>query len=51
LGKIGLSNHPANYNTHITPLLDAGLLAYTVPDKPRSSVQKYITTSYGAQML
>jgi ATP-dependent DNA helicase RecG len=51
LEKIGLSNHPKNYNTYITPLLDAGLLAYTVPDKPTSSVQKYITTAYGIQML
>lgn len=51
LEEMGLSNHTKNYNTHIAPLLDAGFLAYTVPDKLRSPVQKYITTVYGAEML
>ena len=51
LEKIGLSNHPKNYNTHIAPLFDSGLLTYTIPDKPRSSIQKYITTAYGTQMI
>lgn len=31
----------------IRPLIDAGLLELTIPDKPQSSKQKYITTEKG----
>jgi ATP-dependent DNA helicase RecG len=33
------------------PLLAAGLLSMTIPDKPRSSKQRYRTTKAGLQML
>lgn len=35
----------------VRPLLEAGLLAMTVPDKPRSSNQRYIITELGSQAL
>jgi ATP-dependent DNA helicase RecG len=35
----------------VRPLLDAGLLAMTVPDKPTSSKQKYRTTEAGKRFL
>ena len=38
-------------NQVLRPLLDADLLAMTIPDKPRSSKQKYITTPAGAQAI
>lgn len=35
----------------LRPLLDAGLLQMTIPDKPRSSKQRYRTTESGRQLL
>jgi ATP-dependent DNA helicase RecG len=32
---------------HLKPLLDAGLLLMTIPDKPRSQNQKYVTAQFG----
>jgi len=38
-------------NQVIKPLLDQALLEMTIPDKPRSSKQKYRLTSHGLSML
>jgi hypothetical protein len=35
----------------VRPLLEAGLLEMTIPDKPRSSRQRYRTTPAGARFL
>jgi ATP-dependent DNA helicase RecG len=35
----------------VRPLLDAGLLEMTIPDKPRSSRQRYRTTPVGTRLL
>jgi ATP-dependent DNA helicase RecG len=35
----------------VHPLLEAGLLEMTIPDKPRSSQQRYRTTREGARLL
>ena len=35
----------------LRPLLDAGLLAMTIPDKPRSPKQRYRTTKDGKAIL
>ena len=40
-----------NYKRHIMPLVEAGLLEMTIPDKPRSSRQKYRTTREGLSLL
>jgi DNA-binding PadR family transcriptional regulator len=36
---------------HLTVLLDSGLLEMTVPDKPRSSRQRYRLTAKGREFL
>lgn len=45
LDHIGLSNHPANYKRHVVPLINGGFLQLTEPDKPKSSRQRYLTTT------
>jgi len=37
--------------TYLDPLVEAGFLSLTVPDKPRSSKQRYHTTEAGARLL
>jgi predicted HTH transcriptional regulator len=48
---IGISMHPKNYEHHIAPLLEKGLLSMTLPDKPKSKNQKYRTTEKGKMLL
>jgi hypothetical protein len=38
-------------NQVLNPLLNAGLLEMTIPDKPRSSKQKYLLTEKGHTVL
>ncbi len=56
--KIANMCHSLGYNdrtkfkkNYINPLLDAGLLEMTIPEKPTSSQQKYRTTEKGIQLL
>ncbi|MDR2849515.1 MAG: Fic family protein [Verrucomicrobiota bacterium] len=47
LAVLGLQYDFRAYKRHIAPLLDAGLLEMTVPDKPNSKLQKYRLTAKG----
>ena len=47
----GKANRTKFRDQVLRPLLDAGLLAMTVPEKPRSSKQQYRTTQAGAAGL
>lgn len=48
---VGLKPLSQNYTRHVVPLIEAGLLAMTVPDKPRSKAQRYRITDTGREFL
>ena len=48
---IGLTNKSVNFKVNIHPAKDACLLTMTIPDKPNSSNQKYVTTKKGLKFL
>ena len=47
----GRSDRTKFRNQVLNPLLDAGLIEMTIPDKPRSSLQKYRLTAKGQTIL
>jgi len=51
MDMLGIIIYSKNQDRHITPLLEKGLLAMTLPDKPKSKKQKYVTTEKGSQKL
>lgn len=46
----GYSQRPYFKARHIEPLLAGGILRMTVPDKPRSSKQRYVLTEMGLKL-
>lgn len=51
LENAGLAKVYLNYKRHIFPLLQAGILEMTIPDKPNSRLQKYRLTPKGRRMI
>ena len=49
--KIGLYKNTKNFQNHIKPLIEAGWLHFTLPDKLTSKNQKYYTTDLGKKLL
>jgi ATP-dependent DNA helicase RecG len=49
--KIGLYKNTKNFQNHIKPLIEAGWLHFTLPDKLTSRDQKYYTTDLGKKLL
>lgn len=47
----GRSNRTKLRDHVVNPLIETGLLAMTLPDKPRSPKQRYVTTDAGQRML
>jgi len=51
LALLGLKNRRRMRETYIAPAMHAALIEYTIPDKPRSSKQKYRLTAMGREVL
>jgi len=49
--ELGLKHRSRFRENYIHPALDAGLIEYTIPDKPNSRLQKYRITERGRQFL
>jgi hypothetical protein len=51
MAAIGLVNNVKNFNTYIAPLVAINWLTMTIPHKPTSPHQKYLTTLKGRLVL
>lgn len=51
MARSGLKNRTRFRDQVVAPLLEAGLLEMTIPDKPRSSKQQYRITEVGRAVL
>ena len=51
LTHLGLGTSLTNSTRHITPLLTAGYLAFTIPATPKHLRQQYLTTARGQEQL
>jgi ATP-dependent DNA helicase RecG len=49
--EIGLYKNTKNFQSHIKPLIEAGWVYFTLPDKLTSRDQKYYTTDLGKKLL
>ena len=43
MAEFGFRDKVSFLDTYIKPLINAGKLSYTQPDKPNSATQKYVT--------
>jgi ATP-dependent DNA helicase RecG len=51
LTEIKYVNEYKNFKRHVMPMVDNGLLNRTIPDKPKSSKQKYVTSELGFKII
>jgi predicted HTH transcriptional regulator len=51
LKAASLADDYRSYRRHIVPLIEAGLLVWTIPDRPRARTQRYAITDDGHQLL
>ena len=51
MGALGITNQTRAFQRHVEPLIEAGLVERTVPDKPTSRLQRYRITDAGRTYL
>lgn len=51
LNHLGVTNHRKNYERFMLSLIELNWLTMTIPDKPTSPNQKYLTTLKGRLIL
>jgi ATP-dependent DNA helicase RecG len=51
MGKLGLRHEDHFRQAYLLPALEAGLIERTIPDKPRSRLQRYRLTARGKAFL
>ena len=51
LEHINLKNERKSYIRHILPLIDNGWITMTIPDKPRSTKQRYVLTEMASMFI
>lgn len=51
LAELGLKSRRRMRENYLAPALKAGLIEYTIPDKPNSRLQKYRLTAKGRPFL
>lgn len=49
--KIRVTNQSSNYNRFVQPLIESGYLELSIPAKPTSKLQRYLTTGEGKKIL
>lgn len=50
-GLLQLKHRETFQNNYLRPLIQERLIAFTIPDKPQSRLQQYITTEEGKRWL
>lgn len=51
MNAVGISHRPTFLYSYLQPALNVGLVEMTIPDKPRSSKQKYRLTDKGKKWV
>ena len=51
MSALGITNQTRAFQRHVEPLIDAGLVERTIPDKPTSRLQRYRITDAGRAYL
>jgi ATP-dependent DNA helicase RecG len=51
MAELGLKHWKTFQSNYLAPLMNMGVLERTIPDKPRSRMQKYRTTQAGLAVL